>query len=207
MSRDDEKKAVPPLQTGDYAGRLLNREPDKSYVSMWEELLRRIKSAPLQHPEGSVLIFRLGMEWLGLSTKLVAEVLDLRPVHTVPSTRSKIFLGVVNVGGQLRLCVALHKLLDIPSNVDERLPEVHVKGLARQYRRMLAIRRGIEVWVFPVDEIYGVVNCNFNTLDNIPVTLAKSTANYLHGLYNWKDHGVGIIDGELLFESLRRLIP
>ncbi len=193
--------------TSEYAEKLLNREPDSSYVSMWEDLLRRIKNAPPEHPEGSVILFRLGMEWLGLSTKLVEQVLDVRSVHTVPSCRSKIFLGVINVGGQLRLCVALHKLLDIPSTADHKLPEVHVKGLARRYRRMVAIRRGVEVWVFPVDEIYGVVNCNFNALDNIPVTVSKSTANYLHGLLSWKEQGVGVIDGELLFESLRRLVP
>lgn len=191
----------------DYAERLLNRQADKSYVSMWQELLKRIKTPPSQTLESSLLLFRLGVEWLGIPTKMVEEVIDLRTIHTVPSTRSKIFLGVVNVRGQLRLCVALHRLLDIQSTAEEKVPEIHIKGLARRYRRMLAIRRGVEVWVFPVDEIYGVVTCDFDNLDNIPVTVAKSTSNYLLGIFAWKDHSIGILDGELLFESLRRLVP
>jgi len=51
----------------------------------------------------SVLIFRLGVEWFGLSAKLFKEVTQTKKIHTVPHRSNQIFLGVVNVRGELLL--------------------------------------------------------------------------------------------------------
>lgn len=197
---------IDPLdQTSNYAEQLLNREPENSYMTMWEDLLRKTKASQEETQESSLLLFRFGVEWLGISTKMVEEVLELRPVHSVPSTKSNIFLGVVNARGQLRLCVALHKLLEITSNIDVSFKERYY--VERKYRRLVTIRRGGEIWVFPVDEIHGIISFDSSMLVNIPITVSKSTANYIKGLLHWQDRSVGVLDDELLFESLRRLIP
>lgn len=197
----------PFTQSSGYAERLLDREPENSYITMWEDLLRKAKAAEEDTQDSSLLLFRFGMEWLGISTKMVEEVLEIRPVHTVPSTRSPIFLGVVNARGQLRLCIALHKLLEISSTIESSLRERDPYKSKRQYRRFVSIRRGGEIWVFPVDEIHGIVSFDSSSLVNIPITVAKSTANYIKGMLHWQERSIGVLDEELLFESLRRIIP
>ena len=61
----------------------------------------------------SVLIFRLGQEWLAFRTQTVAEVTLPRPVHRIPHRSNEIFIGLVNLRGQLQLCISLHGLLGV----------------------------------------------------------------------------------------------
>src|SRR5262245_17096595 len=61
----------------------------------------------------SVLIFRLGKEWLAFRTQAVAEVTAPRPVHRIPHRSSSILIGLVNLRGQLQLQVSLHGLLGV----------------------------------------------------------------------------------------------
>ena len=63
----------------------------------------------------SVLIFRLGPEWLAFRTQTVAEVTTPRPVHRVPHRTNEVFLGLVNLQGQVQLCVSLHGLVGAAS--------------------------------------------------------------------------------------------
>jgi chemotaxis-related protein WspD len=61
----------------------------------------------------SVLIFRLGVEWLAFRAHTVAEVTNPRPVHRVPHRSNEVFVGLVNLQGQVQLCVSLHGLLGV----------------------------------------------------------------------------------------------
>ena len=61
----------------------------------------------------SVLIFRLGEEWLAFRTQAVAEVTTPRPMHRVPHRSNQILGGLVNLQGQVQLCVSLHGLLGV----------------------------------------------------------------------------------------------
>ena len=63
----------------------------------------------------SVLIFRLGEEWLAFRTQTVAEVTLPRPVHRIPHRSNSILVGIVNLQGQVQLCVSLHSLLSVPT--------------------------------------------------------------------------------------------
>src|SRR5580698_2152106 len=59
----------------------------------------------------SVLIFRLGAEWLAFRTRAVAEVTTPRPVHRIPHRSNQVLVGLVNLQGQVQLCVSLRGLL------------------------------------------------------------------------------------------------
>ena len=61
----------------------------------------------------SVLIFRLGEEWLAFRTHTVAEVTLPRPVHRIPHRSNAVLSGMVNLQGQVQLCVSLHGLLGV----------------------------------------------------------------------------------------------
>jgi chemotaxis-related protein WspD len=61
----------------------------------------------------SLLMFRLGEEWLGLATRSLVEVAPLQAIHSLPHQRSRALLGVANVRGALVACLSLVELLDL----------------------------------------------------------------------------------------------
>ena len=92
----------------------------------------------------SILIFRLGAEWLAFRTRAVAEVTTPRPVHRVPHRSNPIFAGLVNLQGQAQLCVSLHGLLGIDApGSPPRLVVLRDRGRS-------------ETWAFEADEVAGV---------------------------------------------------
>ena len=183
------------------AALLLNRVPDALYIEEWTTLLQTEHEPSEASSEISVVIFRLGEEWLALATHIFAEIADCRPIHSLPHRTNAIFLGVANLRGQLRLCVALHNLLDI-----EQPNKVKHTQIQTAYRRMISIQQKGQNWVFPVNEVHGILRCDNALLQNVPVTVAKSTANYLRGVIRWENRDVGYLDEELLLESLKRSV-
>lgn len=177
------------------ANRLLDRDSTDEYRQEWTELLMQEKVTETSETL-SVLIFRLGVEWFALSTMVMREVYEQRPVHRLPHRSSDIFSGLVNIRGRLRLCASLHSLLDI-----EETPE-HADGGG--YDRMVVIDKEGERWVFPVDEVVGIQHFDPVTVTNVPVTISKSSANYLQGMLVHDGQSVGYIDENLLFSSLAR---
>ncbi|MCE5316301.1 MAG: chemotaxis protein CheW [Parachlamydia sp.] len=176
---------------------LLDRKPDDSYIAEWTALLQQEAALEGEADELSVVVFRLAGEWLALSTAVFAEIAHTRLLHHIPHRSGFLLLGLLNLRGQLRLCVSLHKLLEL-----EDIPQP--KAQRRQYSRLIAIRKGEERWTFPVDEVFGAIRFKKGAIQNVPVTVAKSTANYLRGVMLWEGKSVGILDEELLFQSLRR---
>lgn len=180
------------------ANSLLAREPDESYIAEWTSLLAG-DNGPKDYAETSIVVFRIGQEWLALSTFICKQVADKRHIHSIPHRRDKILLGMVNLQGQLTLCVALNELLEINSTDMENKS---LKELSEM--RFLAIQKENETWVFPVSEIFGVIHTDLAKIENVPVTVSKSTANYLKGVIHWNGKNVSLLDEDLLFYSLRR---
>lgn len=183
------------------ANRLLTRKPDDKYIEEWTDILAREKDEIQVSDEKSVIVFRLYNEWLALSTILFTEVAEKKVVHRIPHRSGSIILGLVNLRGLLRPAVSIHNLLQI-----EPLLEADKQKASQVYYGMLAIEKDGEQWIFPVDEIYGIHQCNLSQLENVPVTVSKSTANYLKGVINFDDKRIGYLDDELLFYSLKRSI-
>lgn len=63
----------------------------------------------------SVVIFRLGSEWLALPTPAFQEVAERRRLHSLPHRRGGVVLGLVNVRGELLVCASLHRVLGLAS--------------------------------------------------------------------------------------------
>src|SRR5438045_1523494 len=61
----------------------------------------------------SALLFRLAAEWLALPTHAFQEVAERRPIHSLPHRRQGPVLGLVNIRGELLICVALGRLLGL----------------------------------------------------------------------------------------------
>src|SRR6266700_2012467 len=71
-----------------------------------DDLVRR--TSHLAEPEHvkelntqSIVIFRVGSEWLALPAPCVTEVANLRPIHRLPHRPSGMLLGLASVRGEL----------------------------------------------------------------------------------------------------------
>lgn len=147
----------------------------------------------------SVVIFRIGAEWLALPTAVFKEVATLRAVHSLPHRRSGLVLGLANVRGTLLVCVSLGDVLGL-----EKATETKKEKARALHRRLLVISRDGNRLVFPVDEVHGIHRCQPRELKEVPATVAKATATYTKSVLAWRDKAVGCLDDQLLFYTLNR---
>ncbi len=182
------------------AGRnLLERDLPEEYKNEWTQLLTEKKDDEALLGTISVAIFRVEGEWLALSAHLLEEVIDPQNVHTLPHCGTPILLGVINVHGEIRLCVSLKELLGLEAhNGGEKDRNAH--------KRMIVINREGNTWVFPVDETHGIYRVRRKIFQNVPVTVAKAKSAYTKAIFFWEAKRVAFLDDELLLYSLTRSV-
>lgn len=148
----------------------------------------------------SVLLFRLGAEWLALPTALFDEVTERRPVHSLPHRGGGIVLGLVNVRGELLVCVSLGALLGLL----EAAPTEPASGERTVHARMLVLRHENTRVVFPVDEVQGIHRFNPRDAREPPASVARAPVTYARAVLPWRDQTVGLLDAGLVGYTLQR---
>ena len=185
------------------ARQLLDRDISPEYMQEGAVALAKNKASTKKISTLSIVIFRIGEEWLGLPTHLFQEVIQFRSVHSIPHRRGKVLRGLVNVRGELQLCVSLGQLLDIKRGGIQG--DNIAKGI---YERMIVIAKDGIRYVFPVGEVRGIRRYSDKDLLAAPATVTHSAKNYLSGLVSWKEgdeeHHIGCLDEALLFPALER---
>lgn len=154
------------------------------------ELQRDIKTR-------SVLVFRLGEEWLGLATRCLSEVAPLQAIHSLPHQRSRALLGVANVRGALVACISLVELLGLDSNPA-------TSSAARVMPRMLILAANGGPVVVPVDEVEGIHAMDERELDSASASGTHANARFTHGVLQWKDRSLRLLDEEQLLSAVHR---
>jgi chemotaxis-related protein WspD len=175
---------------------LLNSALPAQYRVEWAEHYAREKklSAPGRL---SVLVFRLGHEWLALPAQIFQEVAEQRVIHSLPHRRHGLVLGLVNIRGELLICVSLSRLLGLE-------PEAQ-RGKARldPHRLLVAAWEGRRL-VFPADEVHGIRRFHPEDLQDPPATVMQAQTGFTHGILRWQDHTVGLLDAGHVFAALNR---
>ena len=132
-----------------------------------------------------------------MRTQAFQEVAEHRPVHSLPHRQRGIVLGLVNIRGELLICVSLGHLLGL-----EHAPSGQT--VRRTYDRLLVIGWDGNRLVFPADEVRGIHRFQMSEVKEPPATLAKSDSSYTQGLLSWSGRTVGLLDADRLFSSLNR---
>jgi chemotaxis-related protein WspD len=179
---------------------LLDRALPDGEAVIWRSESASAERLPMGDME-SILIFRIGGEWLGLQSALIKEIAEERKVHSLPHHRNDAVLGIVNIRGALVLCLSLARLLKVEVDTGEQ--QVRNRNL---FKPMLVTNHGEHVIVFPVDEVDGVHRFSRPALAAVPSTVGRTAAVYTKGLLPWRDRTVGVLDGDLLFYALNRSI-
>jgi chemotaxis-related protein WspD len=163
------------------AGReLLNREPPLEYLQEWSERLARPKEDQ-QTDLLSVVIFRLISSYFALDTRCFREVTEPAAVHRVPHRANKILKGIVNIRGEVHLCVSLTDLLGFE----------HQRSSGN---RLIVIEKAGDRWAFPVDQVCGIYRIDRKQLSGSGE--AKKT-------FSWETNEVEYLNSDLLFVELK----
>lgn len=145
----------------------------------------------------SLLMFRLGEEWLGLATRSLVEVAPLQAIHSLPHQRSRALLGVANVRGALVACLSLVELLGLDGTSG-------VASGARVMPRMLIIAAHGGPVVVPVDEVDGIHAIDERILDVASQSGAQASAKYTRGVLQFKGRSLRWLDEEQLLSAVTR---
>jgi chemotaxis-related protein WspD len=176
--------------------RLLDRPLPPEYRRAWTEHFAQEKK--LGSPaKRSALLFRINSAWCALPTPAFQEVAERRPVHSLPHRQQGVVLGLVNVRGELLICVSLGHLLGLAKS-----PLRESRRTA--YDRLLVAHWDGQRFVFPADEVCGILRFQTPELQEPPAILAKSRMSHLQGILRWQDRAVSLLNAELLFSTLNR---
>jgi chemotaxis-related protein WspD len=154
----------------------------------------RIAVEPDSH---SVVIFRIGIDWLALPIAVFKEIADGRAIHPIPHRRGGVVLGIANVRGQLSVCVSLCKVLDL--ECDESL-----RVSAAPLERLLVLAWGADRIICPVSEVRGVHHYHTRELAAPPASIAKAAGTYTKAVLRWENKSVALLDEQLLAHSFER---
>ena len=174
------------------ASQLLDRDlPDAAVSSLISQI-----GLPPEGPKAeieSVIIFRVGTEWFALPTQVLDEVVGLRPIHSLPHRRHPALLGIVNVRGDLVICLSIAQLLIGTS--ENAAPS-----------RLIVVRDSGGRLAFPVDEVQHTHHHSLGDLARAPETVARSASRFTRGLLSWRGRSVGRLDEQLVFDALNRCL-
>ncbi|ATX78842.1 chemotaxis-related protein WspD [Mariprofundus aestuarium] len=183
------------------AGRqLLDRRPPAGYMQAWTKQLAEPQQESMPG-QVSLFIFRIGPEWFAIPTRQLAEVLELRNVHSIPHRSNPILLGLVNVRGEMQLCVSVGKLLGVDKDFTKEESDD-----SKAIGRLLLISLEGERLAFYVSEACGIHSYHPSELRELPSTLPEETSVNSKGLLRWNGHHVAVLDEKILFEKLLRSI-
>jgi chemotaxis-related protein WspD len=140
----------------------------------------------------SMLIFRVGSEWLALPTKAIVEVIEPRAIHCLPHQANPAVQGLTNIRGTLKICVSLSRLMTL------------AEESAKNVTRALVVEHEQQVLVFPVDEVAGVHAYAASHLQLPPATVQQAGSTYTQAVLSWRNEQVGLLDCGLLFYAVNR---
>ena len=90
----------------------LGQQADAVYLQEWTDNLAQ-KPVDENQNESSAITFRLGEETYALSTMVLNDVTHPRQAHRIPHRSNNILSGLVNIRGELVLCISLTGLLGL----------------------------------------------------------------------------------------------
>ena len=187
------------------AGRsLLERLPPGDYLQEWTSVLAETKrgsessslsadgSVVRSDQSLSVMIFRLANELFALPVGVFLEVSAPFVVHSVPGRSNHLFLGMVNVRGEIMLAASLTNLLGL-----------NVANSGQQSAGRMAVAGTPDgKWVFPIDEIYGIYLFNRDDVKPAPVVIANADRSYACGVFQWQNRSIALLDSDRIFNVL-----
>jgi chemotaxis-related protein WspD len=149
-------------------------------------------------PTGSArtaLVFRLGTQWLGLPPGMVAEVAANPPVRRLAHRTAGRIEGVVNVRGELRLCVSLIELLGLGR-----------RDAGAATARLVLVEDESGPLAFRCDEVRGLLPYTDDAVEPAPDTLRAPLDSCVSALMPTAWGHVALLDAGAVTRLLRTAV-
>ncbi|MEO6172330.1 MAG: chemotaxis protein CheW [Arenimonas sp.] len=140
----------------------------------------------------TVLVFRLGQQWLGLPPGLVAEVAGNPPVRRLAHRTDGRIEGVVNIRGELRLCVSLIELLGLGR-----------RDAGRATSRLVLVEHESGPLAFRCDEVRGLMPFSDDATEPPPDTLRAPLDECVRAMLPSASGHVALLDANAVTRLLR----
>ena len=132
-------------------------------------------------------------------TLAVDEIAELRGIHSLPHRRGGMLLGLVNVQGELVVCVSLSRILGFEEVMAAKAIAATTAG-----RRLVVVRSESGRIAFPVDEVERTQRYDPRDLKSVPATLAKVGGQLHEGHPGVARPPVGCLDDQLVVAAMNR---
>jgi chemotaxis-related protein WspD len=142
--------------------------------------------------ELTILITRIGDEWLGFDARFADRVHEPAIIRRVPHRNSEHLAGVAAVDGEIVPAARLDLLLDLVRDTSPAEPRFVVVGPPD--------RR----WAIPVDEVEGMVRVPRAMIIDPPTTISASLHRHTVGLISLDDRLAALLDSARLLDLLDR---
>jgi chemotaxis-related protein WspD len=147
----------------------------------------------------ALVVFRVGGEWLALPVQSAVEIAAAPAAQRIPHRRERELLGLVNVRGELHLCISLRELLGLDGAARPAgSPAGNDKPML-----LIAEHEGTR-WALLVDEIADVQRVASQDASSVPATVARRQDPLTHKVFVSRERRVGMIDERRLFGLLKR---
>jgi len=177
------------------AGRsMLDRNVPLDYVRQWTNEVA-VSTGEANSPSESIITFRLNNEWYSLSTEYFVEVSQIRNIHHIPHHTGNFIMGVVNVSGVIRLCFSLSYLLGVDMESEAAVQNSSI------YQRFVVISIKGRDFVFPVNEIGGILHYSVKDLVPAPTTIVAEKAKLLVGILKINSRKIACLNAEQLYSA------
>ncbi|HXT71158.1 MAG TPA: chemotaxis protein CheW [Vicinamibacterales bacterium] len=177
---------------------VLDRDVSPAYLSRWTGHFAKPKPV-IETQSMTLLVVRVGAEWLALPTSVVVEITQPQPVRSLPHRRAGILLGLTNVRGELLICVSLRHVLGL----DARPPGPEDAFRPAQQRVLVVRREGVRV-ACVVDEVDGIYRCGPSEVATLPPTVARASSSHSRGIASIHGRPIGVLDDNRVFATIQR---
>ena len=129
---------------------VLDRPAPVGYLKEWRRTLAAEKQKENNNLK-AVLIYRVGDEWFALPTGCLQEITEKKVVHRIPRNTNSSISGVVNIGGEVRVCYSFGSILGVKNYTKYKDDSFIANG----GRFIVAVFDGL-TYVFFVDQVSGL---------------------------------------------------
>ena len=176
--------------------RVLDRQAPVGYLKGWRKALAINKKDQAVDSQ-SVLVFRVSDEWLAFPAGCLHEIAEKRSIHRIPRNINTDIAGVVNIGGEVRVCYSLQSILGIK---ESREAENNNKSVATG-RFIVALLAG-QYYVFFADQISELSLYNSDEVMPVPATLKYKGKNFISGVIRHNKNNVAVLDADMFQRNL-----
>ena len=179
--------------------KVLDRVAPVGYLKEWRKTLSS-KKAEHKKDTKSVLVFRMANEWFALPTGCLHEITEKRTIHRIPRNNNDDIRGVVNIGGEVRVCYSLMNILGVNSISAETQEDGEVVA-----GRFIVVLLEGHYYVFCVEQVFGLCWYDDSEIFPVPATLVNKNEKMIVGVINHDKNKVAILDVEKFQHNLEAI--